>query len=84
MEGASRSIRGGVAVSGLIAWVIDDFGLARLGAENRRDLLEIIDDRHGMRSTIVTSQFPVEKWHAVMEYQDSISARCFSNKSLRA
>ena len=46
--------------------VIDDFGLARLTAENRRDLLEIIEDRHALRSTIVTSQFPVEKWHAVV------------------
>ena len=46
--------------------VIDDFGLAKLSAENRRDLLEIIEDRHALRSTIVTSQFPVEKWHAVV------------------
>ena len=43
--------------------VIDDFGLAKLSAENRRDLLEIIA---AMRSTIVTSQLPVEKWHAVV------------------
>ena len=47
MEGASRPIRGGAAVSGLIAWVIDDSGLAELCAENRRDLLEIIEDRYG-------------------------------------
>ena len=46
--------------------VIDDFGLAKLSAENRRDLLEIIEDRHGVRSTIVTSQLPVEKWHAIV------------------
>ena len=46
--------------------VIDDFGLAKLSAENRRDLLEIVEDRHAIRSTIVTSQFPVEKWHAVV------------------
>ena len=46
--------------------VIDDFGLAKLSAENRRDLLEIIEDRHGVRSTIVTSQLPVAKWHAVL------------------
>ena len=43
--------------------VIDDFGLAKLTAENRRDLLEIIEDRYGIRSTVVTSQLPVEKWH---------------------
>ena len=46
--------------------VIDDFGLAKLSAENRRDLLEIIEDRHGVRSSIVTSQLPVEKWHAMI------------------
>lgn len=46
--------------------VIDDFGLAKLSAENRRDLFESIEDRHGLRSTIVTSQLPVEKWHAVV------------------
>ena len=43
--------------------VIDDFGLAKLTAESRRDLLEIIEDRYGIRSTVVTSQLPVEKWH---------------------
>ena len=46
--------------------VIDDWGVSKLSAENRRDLLEIIEDRHGLRSTIVTSQLPVEKWHAVI------------------
>ena len=46
--------------------VVDDWGLAKLSAENRRDLLEIIEDRHGVRSTIATSQFPVEKWHDVI------------------
>ena len=46
--------------------LIDDFGLAKLSAENRRDLLEIIEDRYRVRSTIVTSQLPVEKWHAVV------------------
>ena len=46
--------------------MLDDFGLAKLSAENRRDLLEIIEDRHAVRSTIVTSQLPVEKWHGVV------------------
>ena len=46
--------------------VIDDFGLVKLSAENRCDLLEIVEDRHGVRSTIVTSQLPVEKWYAVV------------------
>lgn len=46
--------------------VLDDWGLAPLGAEGRRDLMEVIDDRHGRRSTIVTSQLPVDAWHALI------------------
>ena len=34
-----------------------------MNAEQRRDLLEILEDRHGLRSTLVTSQLPPEKWH---------------------
>jgi DNA replication protein DnaC len=43
--------------------VIDDWGLSPLDATERRDLLEIMEDRHGLRSTIITSQFPVATWH---------------------
>lgn len=43
--------------------VIDDWGLAPLTDEGRRDLLEIFDDRHGARSTIITSQLKVKHWH---------------------
>ena len=44
--------------------VLDDFGLAPLGDRERHDLLEILEDRHGRRSTIVTSQLPWASWHA--------------------
>lgn len=43
--------------------VLDDWGLAVLTDTARRDLLEIFDDRHGHRSTIITSQLPLEHWH---------------------
>jgi DNA replication protein DnaC len=43
--------------------VLDDWGLAPLREQERRDMLEIFEDRHGTRSTIVTSQLPVETWH---------------------
>lgn len=43
--------------------VLDDWGLALLTDAARRDLLEILDDRHGHRSTLVTSQLPVTNWH---------------------
>jgi DNA replication protein DnaC len=43
--------------------ILDDWGLANLTPDQGRDLLEIVDDRHGRGSTIVTSQLPVEHWH---------------------
>jgi DNA replication protein DnaC len=43
--------------------VIDDWGLAPPRDQDRRDLLEIFEDRYGTRSTILTSQLPVEHWH---------------------
>ncbi|MFC6519786.1 IS21-like element helper ATPase IstB [Undibacterium arcticum] len=45
---------------------IDDWGLAVLDDVHRRDLLEVLDDRHNARSTIVTSQLPVDHWHAAI------------------
>ena len=47
--------------------VLDDWGIAPLSDEHRRDLLEILDDRYDRRATLVTSQFPVEKWHAYLD-----------------
>lgn len=43
--------------------VLDDWGLSPVADTDRRDLLEIMDDRHGLRSTIWTSQIPVAQWH---------------------
>lgn len=43
--------------------VLDDYGLLELNQEQRHDLLEILEDRHGLKSTLVTSQLPVENWH---------------------
>jgi DNA replication protein DnaC len=43
--------------------VLDDWGLAPLNERERRDLLEIIDDRHGNRSTLITSQLDSKLWH---------------------
>lgn len=43
--------------------VLDDYGLIELNQEQRHDLLEILEDRHGLKSTLVTSQLPVEHWH---------------------
>ncbi len=43
--------------------VIDDWGLAKLADKERRDILEVLEDRHGISSTIVASQIPTDKWH---------------------
>ncbi|MEK6706384.1 MAG: IS21-like element helper ATPase IstB [Bdellovibrionota bacterium] len=43
--------------------IIDDWGLAVLTDSERRDLLEILEDRHNCQSTIITSQLPVKHWH---------------------
>jgi hypothetical protein len=46
--------------------VMDDLAMAPLADAARRDLLEVLDDRHALRSTIITSQIPVESWHAAI------------------
>lgn len=43
--------------------VLDDWGLAPLDDEARRDLLEIVEDRYQIRATVIASQFPIETWH---------------------
>lgn len=46
--------------------VIDDWGLAILTEEQRRDMLEILEDRNDLRSTLLASQIPIDKWHTVI------------------
>lgn len=46
--------------------ILDDWGLERLNQEQRRDLLEIIEDRHTLKSLVITSQIPVQNWHEVI------------------
>jgi DNA replication protein DnaC len=43
--------------------VLDDLGLGHLTAPQRHDLLEVIEDRYGRSSTVITSQLPIKKWH---------------------
>jgi DNA replication protein DnaC len=47
--------------------VLDDFGLVPMSEETKRDLLEILDDRYDKKSTLVTSQLPVEQWHRYLD-----------------
>lgn len=49
--------------------IIDDFGIQPLDAQSRSALMEIIEDRHGKSSTIITSQVPVSMWHEIIGEQ---------------
>ncbi len=46
--------------------VIDDWGFENLKDQQRNDLLEILEDRHGIHSTIIAGQLPIEHWHEVI------------------
>lgn len=62
--------------------IIDDFGLEPLDGSARHDLLEILEERYGRRSTIVTSQLPLSAWHDVIgdpTYADAILDRLVHN-----
>jgi DNA replication protein DnaC len=43
--------------------ILDDWAITPLTGEQRRDLMEVVDDRHDRASTIITSQVPVDHWH---------------------
>jgi DNA replication protein DnaC len=62
--------------------ILDDWGLEPLDAGARHDLYEILEERYGRRSTILTSQIPVDKWHAFIgdpTYADAILDRLIHN-----
>ena len=70
------------ALGGVQLLILDDWGLKPLDAQARHDLLEILEERYGRRSTIITSQLPVEDWHAVIgdpTYADAILDRLVHN-----
>lgn len=62
--------------------ILDDWGLEPLDDQARHDLLEILEDRYGRRSTLITSQLPVSAWHDVIgnpTYADAILDRLVHN-----
>lgn len=62
--------------------ILDDWGLQPLNAQARHDLLEIVEERYGRRSTIITSQPPVDRWHDLIgdpTYADAILDRLIHN-----
>src|SRR4051812_43055187 len=54
------------ALGGVKLLILDDWGLEPLGPEQRHDLLEIVEDRYGRGATLITSQIPVDRWHALI------------------
>jgi DNA replication protein DnaC len=62
--------------------ILDDWAMVKLTADQRRDLMEVIDDRHGRASTIVATQIPLERWHDQIgdpTYADAILDRLVHN-----
>jgi len=43
--------------------ILDDWGIPKMAAAQRNDLLELIEDRHGLRATLIAGQLPIEHWH---------------------
>ncbi len=62
-RGEGRYLRALKLIAQTELLILDDWGLTPLTEEQRRDLLEILEDRHGRKSTIITSQLPIEHWH---------------------
>jgi DNA replication protein DnaC len=57
-------------------FIVDDWGLSPLSDTERRDFLEIMEDRYNVRSTIISSQIPVEKWHDLIGEPTIADAIC--------
>jgi DNA replication protein DnaC len=62
-KGHGRYLKLLTAIAKTDLLVLDDYGLAPLNRDQRHDLLEILEDRHGLKSTLITSQLPLELWH---------------------
>jgi DNA replication protein DnaC len=62
--------------------ILDDWGPERLNASQRRDLMEIVEDRYEAKSTLITSQLPVDAWHDIIgepTFADAILDRIVHN-----
>lgn len=56
--------------------VLDDWAMAPVKDEERRDMLEVLEDRYGTRSTVITSQLPPAKWHEHLGEPNHADAIC--------
>lgn len=53
--------------------ILDDFGLKPLTQNERHDLLEVVEDRHARRSTLITSQLPIARWHEYLNDDPTVA-----------
>jgi len=70
------------ALGGVKLLILDDWGLEPLNAQQRHDLMEILEERYGRGATLITSQVPVDRWHDVIAdptYADAILDRLVHN-----
>ncbi|CAO0820688.1 hypothetical protein DFAR_1830002 [Desulfarculales bacterium] len=71
-----------VASSKTTLLILNDWGLEKLSQEQRLDMLTVLEDRYGRRSTIVTAQVPVDQWHETISdptLADAILGRLIHN-----
>lgn len=74
-EGSYPVFLGQLARTELV--VVDDWGITPLSDAERRDFLEVVDDRHGTRSTLLAGQLPVSHWHeCIGDRRRSVTAWC--------
>lgn len=76
LHGRQARMLAGLARTRLL--ILDDWAMVKLTAEQRRDLMEVIDDRHGRGSTIIATQIPLDHWHDQIgdpTYADAIMDR---------
>jgi DNA replication protein DnaC len=64
-DGSYRKILSGLAKAHLL--ILDDWGLSPLTVDQKHDILEVLEDRNGLRSTVITSQLPVSSWHEYIQ-----------------
>jgi len=73
-EGTYRKKVNKIAKADVLA--LDDFALEVYEKQSRLNLLEILEDRHGRKSTIIVSQMPIEKWHKIIGDETIADAIC--------
>lgn len=64
LEGTAIKFFDRIAKTDLL--ILDDFGLTHLEKQHQLDLMELVEDRHGKKSTIIVSQLPVQSWYEVI------------------